>query len=66
MTRRTYTAALCEVTAPCGELSRELREMFMGDSSTPGTSLTAFRDLGLDIDRNGVMSLDETAVRRRH
>jgi len=36
--------------------------MFVGDSSTAGTSLTAFRDLGLDIDRTGVMSLDDTAL----
>lgn len=43
-------------------IKAELREMFMGDSSTAGTSLTAFRDLGLDIDRTGVMSLDDTAL----
>ena len=43
-------------------IKSELREMFVGDSSTAGTSLTAFRDLGLDIDRTGVMSLDETAL----
>jgi len=43
-------------------IKSELREMFVGDSSTAGTSLTAFRDLGLDIDRTGVMSLDDTAL----
>ena len=43
-------------------IESQLREMFMAYSSTPGTTLTAFRDLGLDIDRNGVMSLDETEL----
>ena len=43
-------------------IKSELREMFVGDSSTAGTSLTAFRDLGLDIDRTGVMSLDTTKL----
>ena len=41
-------------------IKTRLREMFLGDSSTPGTTLTAFRDLGLDLDRTGVMSLNET------
>ena len=36
--------------------------MFTDDSSTPGTSITAFRDIGLDIDVDGVMSLDETTL----
>jgi flagellar capping protein FliD len=43
-------------------IESQLREMFMDDSSKPGETLTAFRDLGLDIDRNGVMSLDETEL----
>jgi flagellar capping protein FliD len=33
--------------------------MFMDDSSTGGTAIQAFRNLGLDIDRTGVMSLDD-------
>ena len=43
-------------------IKTRLREMFLGDSSTPGTTLTAFRDLGLDLDRTGVMSLNETSL----
>ena len=43
-------------------IKTKLREMFMNDSSTPGEALTAFRDLGLDLDRTGVMSIDETKL----
>ncbi len=43
-------------------IKTRLREMFVGDSSTPGATLTAFRDLGLDFDRTGVMSLKETSL----
>jgi len=43
-------------------IKSRLREMFVGDSSTPGATLTAFRDLGLDLDRTGVMSLNETSL----
>jgi len=43
-------------------IKTRLREMFVADSSTPGTTLTAFRDLGLDLDRTGVMSLNETSL----
>ena len=40
----------------------KLREMFLNDSSSPGETLTAFRDVGLDLDRTGVMSIDETQL----
>jgi len=43
-------------------IKSKLREMFVADASTPGATLTAFRDLGLDLDRTGVMSLDETKL----
>jgi flagellar hook-associated protein 2 len=43
-------------------IKTRLCEMFVGDSSTPGATLTAFRDLGLDLDRTGVMSLNETSL----
>lgn len=43
-------------------IKTKLRDMLVGDSSTPGTTLTAFRDLGLDVDRTGVMSIDETEL----
>ena len=34
----------------------------MGDSSTPGISVRAARDVGLSIDREGKMALDATAL----
>jgi flagellar hook-associated protein 2 len=34
----------------------------MGDSSTPGSKLKAARDVGIDIDRYGKMSLDTTKL----
>ena len=37
----------------------QLRDMFTGNSSTPGSAVNAFRDLGLDLDRTGVLSLDD-------
>mgnify|MGYP000612982429 FL=1 len=37
----------------------QLRDMFTGNSSTPGSAVNAFRDLGLDLDRAGVLSLDD-------
>ena len=40
----------------------EVRRLFMGDSSTPGTSVRAARNVGLSIDREGKMSLDATAL----
>ncbi len=43
-------------------IESQLRSMFTDDSSTPGTTLKAFRDLGLDIDRTGVMSLNKTKL----
>ncbi len=43
-------------------IKSRLREMFVADSSTPGATLTAFRDLGLDLDRTGVMSVDEAKL----
>ncbi len=43
-------------------IKSQLRDMFAEDSSTPGATLTAFRDLGLDFDRTSVMSLDETLL----
>lgn len=38
----------------------QLRGLFLNNSSTPGKSLTALRDLGVTIDKSGVLSLDET------
>ena len=47
-------------------IKSQVRQLVMGDSSTPGTTLKAARDVGIDIDRNGKMSLNtdklETAL----
>ena len=40
-------------------IKTQLRDMFTGNSSTPGSAVNAFRDLGLDLDRTGVLSLDD-------
>jgi len=47
-------------------IKSQVRQLVMGDSSTPGTTLKAARDVGIDIDPNGKMSLNtdklETAL----
>ena len=40
----------------------EVRRLFTGDSSTPGDSVRAARDVGLAIDRDGKMSLDASKL----
>jgi flagellar hook-associated protein 2 len=40
----------------------EVRRLFTGDSSTPGDSVRAARDVGLAIDRDGKMSLDASQL----
>ena len=36
----------------------QLRAMFIGDSSTPGSNANALRDLGVSIQRDGTLALD--------
>ncbi len=43
-------------------IKSQVRQLVMGDSSTPGTRLKAARDVGIDIDRNGKMSLNTTKL----
>ena len=43
-------------------IKNQLRAMMLGDSSTPGAAMTAMRDIGLDIDRTGVISMDATKL----
>ena len=40
-------------------LKMQLRGMFTGTSSTPGTSVQALRDIGISIQRDGRLELDE-------
>ena len=43
-------------------VKQQLRQMIMGDSSTPGTSVGALWQIGLSVDMQGVMSLDSTKL----
>ena len=41
------------------QVKTQMRSMMMGTSSTSQDNIKAMRDIGLDVDRTGVMSLDE-------
>jgi flagellar hook-associated protein 2 len=47
-------------------VKQQLRTMFQGNSSTPGTTISAFWQMGIKVDETGVMSFDsatfQTAV----
>lgn len=43
-------------------IKQQLRSMFMSDSSTPGTSVQAMWQLGINIDQTGVMSVDSAKL----
>ena len=43
-------------------LKQQLRDMLTGTSSTPGTSVSAFWQMGITIDQKGVMSVDNTQL----
>lgn len=47
-------------------VKQQLRTMFQGNSSTPGTTITAFWQMGIKVDETGVMTFDsatfQTAV----
>jgi flagellar capping protein FliD len=40
----------------------QLREALLGESSTPGTNVTAAWQMGLSVDKAGVMTLDKTVL----
>ena len=42
----------------------QVRDLIISNASTPGTSLSAARDVGLSFDRNGRLTLDETKLDR--
>ncbi len=44
------------------QVRSQVRSIFSGTSSTPGTRITALRDLGISITREGTMALDETKL----
>ncbi len=43
-------------------IRQQLRSMFLGQSSTPGTAITSMADLGFKTDQKGVLSLDEAKL----
>jgi flagellar hook-associated protein 2 len=43
-------------------IKTQVRELLTANSSTPGTTIKAPRDVGLSIDRNGVLQLDEARL----
>jgi len=44
------------------QVRTQLRDMMMGDSSSPGTSVGALWQMGLSVDRAGVMAVDSTKL----
>ena len=44
------------------QVRTQLREMMMGESSSPGASVGALWQMGLSVDRGGVMSVDSTKL----
>ncbi len=45
--------------ATLSAIRMQLRSLFIGDSSTPGTNAKALRDIGVSIQRDGTLELDE-------
>ncbi len=43
-------------------IRQQLRNMFLGQSTTPGATITSMADLGFKTDQKGVLSLDETKL----
>ena len=54
-----YSGSLANDATLSG-IRMQLRSMFISDSSTPGTDAKALRDLGVSIQRDGTLELDET------
>ncbi|MEY3872507.1 MAG: Flagellar hook-associated protein 2 [Pseudomonadota bacterium] len=44
------------------QVRSQLREMLLGESSSPGTNVSALWQMGLSIDRTGVMTLNSTKL----
>lgn len=60
-TLETYGATLVG-DASVRSMKQQLRDMVMGQSSTPGTSVGALWQMGLSVDMQGVMTLDSTKL----
>jgi flagellar hook-associated protein 2 len=57
----TYGATLVG-DSTVNAMRQQLRSMFSGNSSTPGSTVGALWQMGIKIDEKGVMSLDETKL----
>jgi flagellar hook-associated protein 2 len=40
----------------------QMRQVFFGESETAGESITSLRDMGVSVDKDGVVTLDEAAL----
>ena len=40
----------------------QMRQVFFGESETAGDSITSLRDMGVSVDKDGVVTLDEAAL----
>lgn len=60
-TLETYGGTLVG-DATVRSMKHQLRDMVMGQSSTPGTTVGALWQVGLNVDMQGVMSLDSTKL----
>jgi flagellar hook-associated protein 2 len=57
----TYGATLVG-NSVVNTVRNKMREMVLADSNSPSGGITALRDLGISLDRNGVMTLDNTKL----
>ena len=46
------------------QVTQQLRSLITGDSSTPGGNIKALRDVGVTLDRNGRLQVDDTRLQR--
>jgi flagellar hook-associated protein 2 len=60
-TLETYGATLIGDSV-VRQVRTQLREMMTGESSSPGTSVGAFWQMGLSVDRSGVMAVDSSKL----
>ena len=60
-TVETYGATLVG-NSVVNTVRNKMREMVLSDSNSPSGGLTALRDLGISIDRTGLMTLDSTKL----
>jgi flagellar hook-associated protein 2 len=60
-TVETYGATLVG-NSIVGSVRSQIRQMIIGNSTTPAGGLTALRDIGFSLDQTGVLSVDKTKL----